>query len=192
MEAASYQVMQLQSPIPDFALPDLSGKIYTPQDFASEPGLLVMFICNHCPYVTFIAPQLAAVTADFQKRGLAVVGINPNAATNPDDSPEKMPDEIARRGYTFPYLIDEDQSVAKAFMAQATPEFFLFDADRKLAYHGQFDHSRPRRNVEVTGEHLAAAVDAVLEGKPVPEKQFPGAGCGIEWRSGQIPAYLGG
>lgn len=192
MVTAASSVLPLQSPIPEFALPDVSGKPHSPDDYSSAPGLLIMFICNHCPYVSFIAPQLAALTEDFQKRGLAVVGINPNAATHPDDAPEKMPEEVERRGYTFPYLIDEDQSVARAFKAASTPEFFLFDGDRKLVYHGQFDHSRPRRNVPITGEHLKAAVDAVLDGRPVPEKQFPSAGCGIEWTEGKVPEYLGG
>lgn len=185
MATVASNTLPLQSPIPDFALPDVNGKVYRPEDFGSAPGLLVMFICNHCPYVQFVASDLAKVASDLQSRGLAVVGINPNAATNPDDAPEKMPEEIERRGYTFPYLIDEDQSVAKAYMAACTPEFFLFDRDRKLAYHGQFDHSRPRRNVPITGEHLRAAVDAVLAGEPVPEDQFPSAGCSIEWKENQ-------
>lgn len=192
METASSKVLALGTPLPEFALPDVSGKIYTPADFASAPGLLVMFICNHCPYVTFIASELAALCADFRQRGLAVVGINPNAATNPDDAPEKMPAEIEERGYTFPYLIDEDQSVARTYMAYSTPEFFLFDRDRKLVYHGQFDHARPRRNVPVTGEHLKEAVDAVLEGRPALDKQIPGSGCSIEWIPGKEPEYLTG
>jgi len=186
------RVLPLQTPLPEFALPDVGGKFHSPKDFADAPGLLVMFISNHCPYVTFIASQLAALTADFQSKGLAVVGINPNAATNPEDSPTKMPEEISQRGYTFPYLIDQDQAVAKAFMAYCTPEFFLFDIDRKLAYHGQFDWARPRRNVAVTGDDLKAAVDLVMDGRPAPEKQIPGGGCSIEWISGAEPAYLTG
>ena len=192
MGPGSTKMLELGSSVPEFALPDIDGKMYRPDDFATAPGLLIMFISNHCPYVQFIAPVLAEVTADFQKAGLAVVGINSNSATHPDDAADKMREEIEARGYAFPYLIDEDQSIAKAFMAQATPEFFLFDAGRKLSYHGQFDHARPRRNVPVTGEHLRAAVDQVLLGEPVPEKQIPGSGCGIVWVTGLEPAYLTG
>lgn len=192
MVTASEAVLALGSAVPEFALPDTDGKVYKPQDFESAPGLLVIILCNHCPYVSFLASEMAKVTAEFMERGLAVVGINPNASTHPDDSPEKMPEEIERRGYRFPYLIDQDQAVTKAFKAAATPEFFLFDAGRKLVYHGQFDHSRPRRNVPITGEHLKAAVDAVLEGRPVPEQQLPSAGCSIEWKDGAVPDYLGG
>ncbi len=145
MGSESSRMLSLGSALPEFKLPDPEGKVHSSADFASAPGLLVMFISNHCPYVTFIASKLAEVTADFQDRGLPVLAINSTSATNPEDAVEKMPEEIKERGYTFPYLIDEDQSVAKAFMAYATPEFFLFDSDRKLVYHGQFDHARPRR-----------------------------------------------
>ncbi|MGH2773594.1 MAG: thioredoxin family protein [Actinomycetota bacterium] len=192
MGSNSTRMLELGTPLPEFSLPDADGKMHSSSDYDSAPGLLVMFVCNHCPYVQFIAEKLAEVTAEFLEKGLAVVGINSNAATDPDDAPEKMKDEIKSRGYKFPYLIDEDQSVAKTYMAQATPEFFLFDKDRKLVYHGQFDHARPRRNVPVTGEHLKEAVDQVLGGKPVPEKQIPGSGCGIVWETGKEPAYLTG
>lgn len=182
MVTVASNTLPLKSPLPEFALPDVHGKVHKPEDFASAPGLLVMFICNHCPYVQFVAAHLAELTSDFLRRGLAVVGINPNASTHPDDAPEKMPEEIKNRGYEFPYLIDEDQEVTKAYLAACTPEFFLFDGDRKLVYHGQYDHSRPRRNVPTTGEDLKAAVDLVLEGKPVPENQMPSAGCSIKWK----------
>ena len=192
MGSNSTRMLELGTPLKEFSLPDADGKMHSSSDYDSAPGLLVMFVCNHCPYVRFIADKLAEVTAEFLEKGLAVVGINSNAATDPDDSPEKMKDEVQSRGYKFPYLIDEDQSVAKAYMAQATPEFFLFDKDRKLVYHGQFDHARPRRNVPVTGEHLKEAVEQVLGGQPVPEKQIPGSGCGIVWETGKEPAYLTG
>ncbi|MGI8427280.1 MAG: thioredoxin family protein [Actinomycetota bacterium] len=186
MVTVATNTLPLQSALPEFALPDTKGKIHSSGDFADAPGLLVMFICNHCPYVQFVASELAVLTSDFQRRGLGVAGINPNAATHPDDAPAKMPEEVASRGYEFPYLIDEDQTVAKAYKAACTPEFFLFDRDRKLVYHGQFDHSRPRRNVPVTGADLKAAVDAVLEGQPVPENPMPSAGCSIKWKDDPV------
>ncbi len=151
-------------------------------DFEGKP-LLVAFICNHCPYVKHIADRLAFVASDLMGRGVAVVGINSNDVDNyPDDSPAKMVEEVDLRGYTFPYLFDESQEVARAYSAQCTPDFFLFDADHLLAYRGQFDDSRPGDGKLITGADLLAAADAVLAGRPV-EKQLPSIGCNIKWKA---------
>jgi thiol-disulfide isomerase/thioredoxin len=151
-----------------------------------------MFICNHCPYVKHIRPRLAEVTKDLAGKGLAVVGINSNdSGLYPDDSPEAMKAEAEEYGYTFPYLVDEDQSVAKAFRAACTPDLFLFDGNGKLAYRGQFDSSRPKNDEPVTGADLVAAAEAVLEGRPAPEDQRPSIGCNIKWKPGNEPDYFG-
>jgi len=175
---------------PDFDLPDtVSGKRFSLTDTTGKP-LLVMFICNHCPFVKHVREELAAIGADYQSRGLAIVAISSNDAENyPDDSPDKMAAEAAEAGYTFPYLYDESQSVAKAYRAACTPDFYLFDADHKLAYRGQLDPSRPRNNTPVTGSDLRAAIDAVLAGRPVPEPQLPSIGCNIKWKAGNAPDY---
>src|SRR5690606_33890289 len=152
---------------------------------------LVMFICNHCPFVHHIRTGLAEFGRDYQSRGLGIVAINANDAENyPDDSPEKMQEEASRFGYVFPYLFDEDQSVAKRYQAACTPDFFLFDGAGQLVYRGQFDASRPGNDVPVTGRDLRAAADAVLEGRPVPEDQTPSIGCNIKWRAGNAPSYF--
>jgi peroxiredoxin len=178
---------------PDFTLPDPQGKPVSLSDFAGAPALLVMFICNHCPYVKHIADELARMGRDAQARGAAVVAINSNdVATNPDDSPDKMAREAESRGYTFPYLFDETQETAKAYAAACTPDFFLFDRDRRLVYRGQFDDSRPGNDAPVTGADLRAAVDAVLAGRPVAEAQTPSMGCNIKWKPGNVPEYSGG
>ena len=149
------------------------------------------FICNHCPYVKHVAPALAELAKEYQEKGVAVVAINSNDFENyPDDSPAKMKAEIAARGYTFPYLVDESQQVAKAYHAACTPDFFLFDADRKLVYRGQLDDSRPGNNLPVTGKDLRAALDAVLAGRPVAKDQRPSIGCNIKWRKGNRPAVF--
>ncbi len=175
---------------PDFALPGTDGKTYTLGDFAGNRALLVMFICNHCPFVKHVADELARIGREYQPRGASIVAINSNnAASHPDDSPGKMVDEARRRGYTFPYLHDETQSVALAYRAACTPDFFLFDADHQLVYRGQLDASRPGNGVPVTGRDLRAALDAVLAGKPVPSDQKPSIGCNIKWKPGNEPAY---
>jgi peroxiredoxin len=178
---------------PDFTLPDPQGEPLSLSDFAGAPALLVMFICNHCPFVKHIAEQLAQLGRDYQARGAAVVAISSNdITTHPDDSPEMMAKEIADRGYTFPYLFDETQEVAKAYTAACTPDFFLFDGDQKLVYRGQLDDSRPGSDAPVTGADLRAALDAVLNGKPAAEPQIPSMGCNIKWKAGNAPDYFGG
>jgi thiol-disulfide isomerase/thioredoxin len=152
----------------------------------------VIFMCNHCPFVKHVADGLAALAKEYQRRGVAVVGINSNdVASFPDDAPAKMLEESRQRGYTFPYLHDQTQEVATAYRAACTPDFFLFDADRRLVYRGQMDASRPQSDVPVTGEDLRAALDAVLAGEPVAEDQTPSIGCNIKWKPGNEPDYFG-
>jgi peroxiredoxin len=178
---------------PDFALPDADGKIVSLDDFASAPALVVVFMCNHCPYVIHVAEGLAALAAEYQRRGVAFVGINANdARAYPDDAPAKMAQESRRRGYTFPYLYDETQAVAKAYHAACTPDFFVFDRRRKLVYRGQMDGSRPGNGVPVSGADLRAALDAVLADRPVAADQKPSLGCNIKWKPGNEPDYFGG
>ncbi len=177
-------MLALGTAAPDFRLPDTSGTIVALADFKSAPALAVLFICNHCPYVKHMQAGLAQLARDYQPRGAAIVAISSNDAQNyPDDSPARMAQEAKSAGYTFPYLYDESQAVAKAYRAACTPDIFLFDAARKLVYRGQFDDSRPGNGVPVTGKDLRAALDAVLAGKPVSARQVPGVGCSIKWKS---------
>ena len=176
-------MLPLGTPAPEFRLPDARGTWVSSNDFKQAPAMLVVFMCNHCPYVRHIRTRFASLAKEYQARGVAVVGINSNDAENyPDDRPEKMVDEIAQAGYTFPYLYDESQAVAKAYHAACTPDIFLFDRDRRLVYRGQFDDSRPGNGRPVTGANLSAALDAVLEGRGVPADQRASAGCNIKWK----------
>jgi peroxiredoxin len=182
------KMIELGAPAADFQLPDTTGSIVRLTDFAASDALLVMFICNHCPYVKHISAGLAQFAQDYQPRGTAVVAINANDPERyPQDGPAPTRQEIARAGYTFPYLFDADQSVAQAYGAACTPDFFLYDRDRKLAYRGQFDASRPGNLQPVTGADLRAAADAVLAGEPVPEPQIASVGCNIKWSPGNEP-----
>jgi peroxiredoxin len=177
---------------PSFSLPNVDGRLVSLADFDHQPALLVVFMCNHCPFVKHVADELARLGRDYQPRGLAMVGINSNdAETYPEDTPEKMVQEAQQRGYSFPYLYDQTQEVAKAYRAACTPDFFLFDRDRHLVYRGQLDDSRPSNNLPVTGKDLRAAIDAVLAGKPVAEEQRASIGCNIKWRPGNEPDYFG-
>jgi len=185
-------MLSLGTPAPDFSLPDAEGNLVSLSDFEDAPALLVIFMCNHCPFVKHVADGLARLAKEYQERGAAVVGINSNDVANyPDDAPAKMAEEIKLRGYTFPYLYDETQEVAKAYQAACTPDFYIFDEQRLLVYRGQMDSSRPQSGVEVTGEDLQAALDAVLGGLPVPEDQTPSLGCNIKWKPGGEPEYFG-
>lgn len=185
-------MLPLGTPAPAFSLPNIDGKTVSLGDFHDSKGLLVVFMCNHCPFVKHLADGLAQFAKDYQPKGLAVVGISSNdVSTHPDDSPENMAQEAQARGYEFPYLYDETQEVAKAYRAACTPDFFLFDADMKLAYRGQFDGSRPENGVPVTGEDLRAAADRVLAGEAPSEDQTPSIGCNIKWKAGQEPDYFG-
>lgn len=186
-------MLPLGTQAPDFSLPDaVSGKTVSLSDYAGKP-LLAIFMCNHCPYVKHVAEGLASLTSEYLEKGVAVVGISSNdVGTHPDDSPEKMKQEAADRGYKFDYLYDESQDVAKAYAAACTPDFYVFDKDHKLAYRGQMDDSRPDSGKPVTGVDLRAALDAVLAGSPVSDDQQPSIGCNIKWMSGSEPEYFKG
>lgn len=186
-------MLPLGTPAPDFRLPEpAGGRTVALADLAGAPALLVMFLSNHCPFVKHIAPALADFGREYQARGLAVVAINANdVANHPDDSPDKMVEEVAERGYTFPYLFDETQEVAKAYQAACTPDFFLFDGDGELVYRGQFDASRPGNDEPVTGRDLRRACDAVLAGELVSADQTPSIGCNIKWKPGNNPPWFG-
>jgi peroxiredoxin len=184
-------MLSLGTQAPSFSLPDADGRTVSSADFKNAPALLVMFMCNHCPFVKHVADELAKLGRDYQARGVAVVGINSNdAVAHPDDSPEKMREEIKLRGYTFPYLVDADQKVAQAYQAACTPDFFLFDKSQKLVYRGQLDASRPKSEIPVTGSDLRAALDAVLAGKSPAAEQRASLGCNIKWKPGNEPAYF--
>lgn len=184
MARTESNMLELGTPAPGFNLPDPAGNFFALEDFKESPALLVVFMCNHCPYVIHVRDGLAPILADFQNQGVAVVGINSNDfQAYPDDSPERMAEDIKAYRYTFPYLVDETQEVAKAYKAACTPDFFLFDGDRKLVYRGQMDGSRPGNDVPVTGADLKAAVKAVLDGRPVSPNQRPSLGCNIKWKS---------
>jgi peroxiredoxin len=185
-------MLELGTAAPDFALPDTDGTIVSMQALGSAPALLVMFICNHCPFVRHVRSELARLGRDYAARGVAVVGINANDAEQyPDDAPPAMKREKEEAGYAFPYLFDESQQVAAAYRAACTPDFYLFDADRKLVYRGQLDDSRPGNDVPVTGADVRAALDALLAGRPVPADQKPSLGCNIKWKPGREPEWWG-
>jgi peroxiredoxin len=184
-------MLPLGTKAPYFRLPDPQGKLVSSDDFKDAPALLVVFMCNHCPFVKHIRSQFAELAREYQGRGVAIVGINSNdVEISPGDRPEKMAEEITAIGYTFPYLFDESQEVAKAYRAACTPDLYLFDRDRRLVYRGQFDDSRPGNGRPVTGADLRAALDAVLAGHAVPANQKPSIGCNIKWRSGNAPDYF--
>ena len=179
-------MLPLGTKAPEFALPDtVSGKMLHLSDLATGKATVVMFLCNHCPYVLYVNPEIVRVVADYQSKGVSFVGISSNdAQAYPEDAPDKMKTHAASAGYTFPYLYDESQEVARAYDAACTPDFYVFDKDLKLAYRGQLDGSRPKRNpISPTGEDLRAALDAVLAGKPAPEIQRPSGGCNIKWKA---------
>lgn len=186
-------MLPLGTEAPHFSLPDTTGKTVSIHDVHTSKGLLVAFICNHCPFVKHIREGLARFGRDYMKRGLGVVAISSNDAERyPADSREMMAREVEEAGYPFPYLHDASQAVAAAYHAACTPDFFLFDEDSKLVYRGQFDGSRPGNDLPVSGEDVRAAADAVLAGRPVPEDQTPSLGCNIKWKPGKAPAYAAG
>ena len=191
--AVTSTMLPLGTKAPDFTLPDVvTGNDISLSDFDRKKGLLVMFICNHCPYVQHVRDQLARFGMDYQNSDLGIVAISPNDPTqHPEDSPEAMKLEASTYGYTFPYLFDEDQSAAVAYTAMCTPDFFLFDSNRELAYRGRFDETRPNMGVAATGADLRAATNAVLAGEPVTGEQSPSMGCSIKWKPGHTPAYFG-
>ena len=186
-------MLPLGTKAPDFSLPNVDGSTVSLSGFAGKPGLMVIFMCNHCPFVVHLRSALAEFATGYREKGLAIVGINSNdVSTHPDDSPEKMAEEAKSAAYPFPYLYDESQQVAKAYTAACTPDFFLFDSNRALVYRGQFDDSRPDSGIDITGADLRAACDAVLAGQPVSQDQKPSIGCNIKWKEGNSPEYFTG
>lgn len=189
MAAVESQMLELGTPAPAFSLPDPDGELHTLVDEAD--AYLVMFICNHCPFVKHVRQELARLGRDYGRRNVQIIAINSNdVTTHPGDSPEKMKVESAEWGYSFPYVFDEDQGVAKAYRAACTPDFFVFDANRLLVYRGQLDDSRPSNNKPVDGRDLRAALDAVLSGGSVNAEQKPSIGCNIKWKRGNEPDYF--
>lgn len=175
---------------PDFVLPDCAGEMVRLTDLRIDKGLLVIFLCNHCPYVKHVRDELARFTREYRDRGLSIVGINSNDFTQEKyaaDRPEAMREELASAGYAFPYLVDAEQSVAKAYGAACTPDFFLFDSSRRLVYRGQFDDSRPGNGLPVTGRDLRQHTDALLAGRSCDSTQRPSIGCNIKWKPGNEP-----
>lgn len=184
-------MLPLGTTAPDFKLPDTNGKTVSLTVFKGAPALVVMFICNHCPYVKHIRGGLAQFARDYASKHAAIVAISSNDVENySEDSPAKMKEEVKSVGYTFPYLYDETQEVAKAYRAACTPDIYLFDKNQKLVYRGQFDDSRPGNGVSVTGKDLRAALDAVLAGKAVSANQKASMGCNIKWKAGNEPDYF--
>ena len=183
-------MLELGTAAPEFSLIDpASNKQVSLSDFEGKP-LLVAFICNHCPYVILIKEEFTKFAKEYQKKGLQVVAINANDVANyPDDSPEKMAEDVNNFGYTFPYLFDETQDVASQYQAACTPDFFMFDTDHKLYYRGQFDDARPNTDILVTGADMRKAADMLLNGEAVPETQKASLGCNIKWKEGNEPAY---
>jgi peroxiredoxin len=185
-------MLPLGTPAPAFQLPDVTGNLVSLADFENAPALVVMFICNHCPYVKHLRGALADFGREYQARGAAIVAISSNdAVAYPDDAPAKMQSEAREAGYTFPYLFDETQQIAQAYQAACTPDFYVFDRAGLLQYRGQYDDSRPGNGLPITGSDLRAAVDAVLAGQPVAAAQKPSIGCNIKWKPGNSPAYFG-
>jgi|SRR5687768_11861119 len=185
-------MLSLGTKAPKFTLQDANGKKHSLDDAKDAKATLVMFICNHCPYVKHVADEIAKLANEYRAKGVAIFAINSNDfAAYPDDSPEMMRKEAKSRGYTFPYLVDETQEVAKAYRAACTPDFFLFDGDRNLAYRGQLDEARPGNGKPNDGRSLRAALDAVLSGNRPSDDQMPSLGCNIKWKPGREPTYFG-
>lgn len=191
-EVPSTRSLPLGAPAPDFDLPDPTGQRFNLASVRGEKGLVIAFVCNHCPFVVHVARQFAVFASTARQVGFGVVAINSNDVERyPQDSPERMAEFARANGWTFPYLFDSDQSVAQAYFAACTPDFYLFDGDLRLTYCGQFDESRPGNRKPVTGTDLRRALDAVLFGKPPLEPQQPSSGCNIKWKPGNEPAYFG-
>lgn len=186
-------MLELGTPAPDIQLIDaVTNRKFTLDTLAGERGLLVMFICNHCPYVIHVRDELTRIAKEYAPRGIGIVAINSNDIENyPQDGPDHMAALAGELGWKFPFLFDETQTTAKRYRAACTPDFFAFDADRRLAYRGQLDDSRPNSGIPVTGSDLRAALDALAEGRKVPAEQKPSIGCNIKWAAGNEPEYFG-
>lgn len=193
MAAVNSTMLDLGTEAPDFSLPDtISGRNYNLDGFKGNKALLVMFICNHCPYVKLIKESLVEYATDYMDKGVGIVAISSNDVEKyPEDGPEKMKEDAETYGYPFPYLYDESQEVAKKYKAACTPDFFLFDENMKLVYRGQFDSARPGNDVKPTGKDLREATEKVLSGEQVPDDQTPSMGCNIKWKKGNQPGYFG-
>ncbi|EDX76913.1 Redoxin superfamily [Coleofasciculus chthonoplastes PCC 7420] len=193
MALTASTMLPLGNKAPEFQLPDVvSGETISLDTFAGKQGLVVIFLCRHCPFVKHVQGELAKLGRDYQDADLGIVAISANdATTHPDDAPEKLKEMAQELGLTFPLCYDESQETAKAYTAACTPDFFVFDRDRKLVYRGQFDDSRPGNDQPVTGKDLRSAIDAVLAQSPVSEEQKPSIGCNIKWKPGNEPAYYG-
>ena len=191
MAATASTMLDLGTKAPDFRLPDvLSGRIISLDTFEGKRAVLIMFICRHCPFVQHVKRELARLGRDYSVKGVGIVAISANdAETYPDDAPERLRQMAEEEGFQFPVCYDETQDVAKSYAAACTPDFFLFDRDRKLVYRGQLDDSRPGNSKPITGRDLRAALDAVLDGRPVDPEQKPSVGCNIKWKKGHEPAY---
>ena len=192
MVATPSTMLALGTAAPNFQLPEATtGALIARDDLADRPALLVMFICNHCPYVRHVADEIARLGREYQPRGVAVVAISANdVVQQPGDSPEDMARFASERGFSFPYLYDQSQSVARAYRAACTPDFFLFDADRRLVYRGQLDGARPSNDVPIDGRDLRSALEALLRGAPIAQTQLPSLGCNIKWKPGNEPDYF--
>ena len=191
MVAVSSTMVPLGTPAPAFRLPAADGTVHALDGAGGAAATLVMFLCNHCPYVRHVAPRLGALTSEWHTRGVQAFGINSNdVEAHPDDAPEHMLAAARGWGWDFPYLVDASQDVARAYRAACTPDFYVFDGDLRLAYRGQLDASRPRNDEPITGADLGAAIDAVLAGRPAPEPQHPSMGCNIKWRPGNEPEWF--
>lgn len=191
MVVTASKMLSLGTSAPDFNLPDTQGNIVSLGNFKEAPALLVIFMCNHCPFVKHILSVMVDIVKEYQEKGVAIVGINSNDVVNfTEDSPEMMAKAAKKAGFTFPYLYDESQAVAKAYRAACTPDFFLFDKERTLVYRGQMDDSRPGNDIPVTGLDLIKAMDAVLAGRDVNAEQKPSMGCNIKWKQGNEPEYV--
>ncbi|HEY9877157.1 MAG TPA: thioredoxin family protein [Leptolyngbyaceae cyanobacterium] len=186
-------MLALGTPAPDFALPDVVfGEVISLETFAGDSALLVIFLCQHCPFVKHVQQELARLGQEYIPRGVGVVAISANnVATHPQDSPENLKAMAESLKFNFPLCYDESQETAKQYTAACTPDFFVFDSEVKLAYRGQLDDSRPSNGVPVTGKDLRAALDAILAGKPVDPEQKPSVGCNIKWKPGNEPPYFG-
>lgn len=192
MAATPSTMAPLGSRAPDFRLPDtVSGETISLDSFAGKKALLVMFLSRHCPYVQHVKEELARIGRDYAGRGVGIVAVSANdVADYPEDAPEKLREMAVETGFRFPFCYDETQETAKAYAAACTPDFFLYDGERRLVYRGQLDDSRPGNGRPVDGRDLRAALDAVLEGRPVPQEQKPSLGCNIKWKRGNEPDYF--
>lgn len=191
MVATNSTMQKLGSSAPDFTLPTANDRMISLSDFTEAKALLVMFVCNHCPFVKHVADELGRIGRDYAGRGLATVAINANDwEAFPDDRPERMKDMAKLHGWSFPYLFDASQGVAKAYRAACTPDFYLYDTNRKLIYRGQLDASRPGNDIKVTGGDLRSAIEGALAGRLPSEDQRPSIGCNIKWKPGNEPDYF--